>query len=81
MELIELLDKNHGAMGLLLSLFAILFLQLLIKIMDIFIKGILKKNAKRDLDIQRAFKALRIIAGKDWDKIRDQIMGDERFNP
>lgn len=66
-------------MGLMLSFFAVLFLQLFIKVIDIYFKGIVKRDLKRSLDIQRAFKALRIIAGPQWEEIREEIMKDEKF--
>jgi hypothetical protein len=80
MDLTTLIDNNHGVIGLVLSGFVIVLMQLLIKGIDLFFKGLIKKDAKRGLDLQRAFKAIRILAGPEWEKIREEIMKDEKFD-
>jgi hypothetical protein len=62
------------------SVIAILFVQLIIKVFDLYSKHIIKKDAKRDLDIKRAFKALRLISGEKWAQIREEIMRDEKID-
>lgn len=80
MELGNLLDFQHGPTGIVISVIAILFIQLFMKAIDFYFKHVIKKETKRDLDIKRAFKALRLIAGDDWARIREELMSDERID-
>lgn len=67
-----MIDTQHGITGLILSLV---------------VAGIVKycsyrrkKEKKMRLDIRRAFKAIRLIAGDRWPKIREEIMKDEKID-
>jgi hypothetical protein len=80
MELDKLLDFQHGPTGVIVSVIAILFIQLFIKAVDFYFKHILKKESKRDLDMKRAFKALRLIAGDKWATVREELMKDEKID-
>lgn len=80
MDWSTLLDNQHGPMGIVLSILGISFLQLIIKIINLYLKNVLKRDEKRAIDIRRAFKAIRIMAGNDWPKIREEIMKDEKLD-
>ena len=80
MDFSSLLDTSHGLSNFILSICALIFLQLLYKIADFLIKQFLRRQEKRLLDIRRAFHAIKMIAGEDWPKIREEIMKDEKFD-
>jgi hypothetical protein len=80
MDILQFLDKEHGTQGLVASVIAILFIQLFIKSLDFYFKHYIKKQEKRDLDMRRAFKALRLIAADKWSEVREEIMKDEKID-
>jgi uncharacterized membrane protein YqhA len=80
MDISDLLDVKHGLSNLILSIVAIIFLQLVLKIADFSMKNFYKKQSKRELDMRRAFKAIRLIAGDKWSEVREEIMRDEKMD-
>lgn len=79
MDSIDFLDTKHGVSNLIISVLAVLFLQLIIKFVDLYFKRIFKKQDKRELDMRRAFIAIKLLSGEDWPKIREEIMREDQF--
>ena len=73
-------DNHNGTQNLVLSVIAVLFVQIFVIVINYYFKNVIRKDAKRDLDIKRAFKALRLISGEKWSEVREEIMRDERID-
>lgn len=80
MDLMSVIDKAENFPQLLIYVVAILFIQLIVKLLDFYIKTYSKRQCKTRLDLRRAFMAIRLIAGKDWPKIREEMMKEERLD-
>lgn len=76
----SLLDTSRGFGATLFSIFSIVLLSLIYKLFSFIIDNSYKKQQKRELDMRRAFKALKLLAGDKWPSIREEIMKEEKFN-